>query len=677
MAHEILPETILHNHYKIIKCIYSAKFSNVYLAEDTEENKHVVIKELLNEAIDSKDREQALKKFCEEIEIYKKLKHDNMASVIDSFSSESAILSENKQFIVMEYIKGQTLRQIKEKYESSSSVKDQKKTTEEEEQQGNIAPDLVGQWISQISDALSYLSEQYPPVLFYYLSPDHIIITEDNQVKLINFGLGRFFRSGPLKSNQLMGIPGYASSEQYGIKPIDHKSDMFGIGAIAYYLLTKDNPETHPLNFKPVRTLNPLVSLQFGRFISRCLQMKPEERFENYTDFKEKLNSIAFSEVQLSDMIKKKEEVEKKKKIIQKQTVGTEITGVTQTLLWTINKYIPTNYLIIIGAVILIGLIYILSNSLSPADTTAPIAYLLEYGSNNIMVLDIKKGEIIKKIEISITSNGGLAISPDKKYLYATTITDKISVVDLTTCKEINNIIVQNGPVCIFSSYKGDKLFVINKSSGSVTAIENSSMLVIDTISVGEGPITGTILPNDQELYICNYSSNNVSAINLADKQLTTISVEKRPMGIIASPSGQKLYVTNSDAESISIIDVKEKTVTNTIPVPTGLTDILITSDGKTMYAANPENKTIVIIDTGRNEVVGEIQVKENISSITISPDEKYLYICNPSQSEKIPSKILIYNMTSKLKIREINIKNYQCRKLVCTPSTQKKDKIK
>ncbi|MEQ8188815.1 MAG: serine/threonine-protein kinase, partial [Candidatus Eremiobacterota bacterium] len=290
MSNELLPGTILYDHYKISECISTTEFSNIYIAEHLKENnKKVIIKELLHKAIGTNDRAKALEKFQEEIDIYKKLDHPNMAKIIDSFSSESAVYTENKQFIVMEYIEGKTLRKIKE------------------EQKEDVSPDDAGKWLGQIIEVIKYLSEQNPPVIFYYLTPDHVMVTEEGEVKLINFGLGRFFRTGPFKSNQYMGIAGYAAPEQYGIKPVDNRADIFGAGAVIYYMLTQDDPEKHALNFSPVRTLNQMVSMQFARFISKCVQMKAEDRCENINEVIEKLNSITFGDTQVSpDKIKKK-----------------------------------------------------------------------------------------------------------------------------------------------------------------------------------------------------------------------------------------------------------------------------------------------------------------------------------------------------------------------------------
>ena len=261
------PAGVIRERYRMIKCISSRKFSNVYIALDFNRSRKVVIKELLIEALDSKYRDEALVKFIGEIESYKRVNHKNMAQIIDCFSVSSTIPEENKYFIIMDYVKGKTLRAIKEK----SGEK--------------ISFDTMLLWINQISEALIYLYEEIPRNFFYYLSPDHIMIDEKGDVKLINFGLGRFFRKGPFKCNQYMGVPGYSAPEQYGIREIDERADMFSLGTIIYYMLTGDDPKNHPLRFCPVSKFNPTVPHRFEKFISTCLQIKPYERFMDFKHF--------------------------------------------------------------------------------------------------------------------------------------------------------------------------------------------------------------------------------------------------------------------------------------------------------------------------------------------------------------------------------------------------------
>jgi len=337
MENTLLPGTIVHENYKIIEPVSSGKFSNVYIAKLTDTENTVIIKELFRENIEAKSEEEAITLFNQEIETYTGLKHENLSVIFESLSTQSAVKSGNKEFIIMEHVKGKTLRTIKE------------------EQGDKLSPEEVGKWMIEICNALMYLGEQNPPLLYYYFSPDHVIITEDGKLKLINFGFGRTFKDGPFKVNKFMGIPGYSAPEQYGGKGIDEKADIFGLGALVYFLLTNQDPEKNPFNFTPVRTLNPLVSLQFARVISKCLQMKPEERFESLKDLKEKLTSITFIDAQVSpDMIKKKEDDQKEQKEKTQKIVGTVVSGWQQELLWTIEKYIPLRQIAPIAIIIVL-----------------------------------------------------------------------------------------------------------------------------------------------------------------------------------------------------------------------------------------------------------------------------------------------------------------------------------
>jgi len=656
MSHEMMPGTMLLNRYKINECIYSKDFSNIYIAESEETGKKVVIKEILNEAIESKYRDDALKKFKDEIKSYKKLEHENMVKIINCFSSESAISKENKQFIVMEYAKGKTLRQIKE------------------EKKDNLSPEEAGPWIEQLCNFFIYLSEQTPPRLFHYMTPDHIIITDEGKVKMINFGLSRFFRSGPLKSNQYMGIAGYSAPEQYGIKEIDGRADMFGLGAVIYYLLTEDDPEKHPLNFSPLRQLNPVVSLQLARFVSKCLQMKPEDRFENFTDLKEKLKSITLTDNQVSsDMVKKKQKEEGTKKSgFTTQIVGKAVTGWKENLQWTINKYIPAKYLtagIITLVIICIVLIYNFMNS--GTDTGGKIAYLLENEGKSVTFMNMASGRITDSVETG-TTLGGICISPDGRYLYVSRVGDKIAVINIPGKDEITGIIVKANPINLILSSDGKAIFTVNRKADCVSVIEISSQMVQGHIEAGKEPVDA--VATKDKLYIANYSSKDITVIDLKDnsKKIKDIPLEGKPVAMAFNPSVQKIYVANDGYEAVSVIDTGTDLLKTNINAPAFTRDIAVSPDGKFVYAAIAESRSILIIDPVKDEKISEIVIDENIASIDISPDGKYLYICSPSSSENRPGKIIVYNRQSSVKEKVIETGKKQFVKMFLAPLTEK-----
>ncbi len=647
MNNNRLPEgTVLQGTYEICDCISSREFCNIYKGYDLINKKEVMIKELQNRAIDSNDREEAVKKLTEEVEIYKHLKHKHMASVIDYFSITSAVRTENKQFIVMEYIEGKTLRQIKE--------------------ERNISIEEISGWLEQICNVFIFMSRMNPSLLFYYLSPDHIMITEENNVKLINYGLIRTFRKGPYKNNRYMGIAGYSAPEQYGIKEIDTRADIFAMGTIIYYLLTGDDPAKHPLNFSPVRNFNSSVSIQFARFVSRCIQVNPEERFVNFLEMKETFKSIPLLDTQITmEIAKKKEHLDEHSNVQLYKPVGKEVNNWKESLIWTVNRYTGIRYALAITAAVLLMTTGFLYRHTPWAQKSA---YLLEYNGHSITVMNTVNGEITGKIETGLTS-GGIAVSPDGKYLYVTRTGNRLSVIDIKQEKEINNIIVKDEPVGVKLSRKGDKLFVVNRKGNSITVIDRESQMLLAHIPAGKEPVDAVVA--GEELYVCNYSSNDVSVIDInTNKLVKNISVERRPVAIAFNSVVQKLYVANSASETVSVIDIKTKKIINTITTPGFARDITVYPDEKLVCVVIPETKSILLIDPVQDRITGELIIKKNVASINFSSDGKYFYICSPAVAENQKSEILVYDTMSKNMVKEIALKK-QCIKMVFTPLTR------
>jgi YVTN family beta-propeller protein len=644
MSNELLPGTTIYDHYKISECISTADFSNIYIAEDlNENNKKVIIKELMNKAIGTNDRENALKKFQEEIETYKNLEHPNMAKVIECFSSESAVYLENKQFIIMEYVKGKTLRKIKE------------------EKKEEISPDDAGKWFSQIIEAIKYLSEQNPPVIFYYLTPDHVMITDKGEVKLINFGLGRFFRTGSFKSNQYMGIAGYAAPEQYGIKPVDNRADIFGAGAIAYYMLTQDDPEKHALNFSPVRTLNPLVSMQFARFISKCVHMKAEDRFENINEVIEKLNSMSWTDTQIgTDKIKKKEDVGKKQKIESKQKVGIEVSGTFQNMLWTVEKYIPlkkislfATIIAIAGLIAFLGITYIKSIDKFP-DT---IVYATQLNTPDLLLLDLSKKTPFKKLETG-ECKGKFLYFNDK--LYVSGPVSNIIVIDTKKADVSYNITMKSSSTDMIMTKDGSTIYTSNTNKGEVTKIAVGTGSISSSISLGGAPSGMALSDNGHYLYVANFLLNNIGIIDTTSNTIVkTISNSlDGPMKLLILPEKNMLYCTNWSSNSVTIINTVTNNIVSNIKVGNNPNDIILSPDKKTVYISNYKSENLSILDTEANNLLKEIKLPGMPTCMSLFPGKEELLV-GISTSNRMSNKIIVLDLKSNNITKEIPVDKY------------------
>jgi len=254
--------TELHGRYRIVRVIGRGGMSAVYEAEHSGLGKRVAIKEMLLPVREGPEAEEAIRLFQNEARTLARLEHQYLPDVTDFFSQD------DRYYLVMAYVTGETLDDLVRRTP------------------GFITEDLALRWASQLCDVLSYLHSQTPLVVFRDLKPSNIMVDENGQVKLIDFGIARIFKPGKQSDTQSMGTAGYSAPEQYGTGQTDARSDIYSLGACLHFLLTRRDPTSAPFNFPPIRELNPRVSANTERVVARCLSMKPEDRYTSAADVK-------------------------------------------------------------------------------------------------------------------------------------------------------------------------------------------------------------------------------------------------------------------------------------------------------------------------------------------------------------------------------------------------------
>src|SRR6266849_514241 len=187
------PRTVLHNRYRIERVIGHGGMGAVYQARDLNRRGILcAVKEMSLSMVPPEERTRAIQNFKIEAKMLWGLSHPNLPAFTNFFAENQ------RYFLVMEYIEGQTLEDLLER-------------------QGAPFPERrVLRWAEQLCDVLQYLHSQNPPIIFRDMKPGNIMLTRPGHIKLIDFGIARFFRPTHGPDTQLLGTPGYAPPEQYG-----------------------------------------------------------------------------------------------------------------------------------------------------------------------------------------------------------------------------------------------------------------------------------------------------------------------------------------------------------------------------------------------------------------------------------------------------------------------------
>ncbi|HUL00542.1 MAG TPA: serine/threonine-protein kinase [Nitrospirota bacterium] len=257
---------LLKKRYEVLDILGKGGMGCVYKVADLYQGRRVLaVKELREGALPLGKVMETVMQFRTEARMLARLTHPNLPKVYDYFSRSKA------HYIVMEYVHGKTLNQI-----LASRAGDP------------LEEDIALSWALQICRTMHFLSVQKPhPIIFRDLKPSNIMIGNDGRVKLIDFGIARFFKVDKREDTFVYGTPGYAAPEQYGSCQTDVRSDIFSLGATLHHCLTGKNPSENPLNFPDPRKLNPLISKETALIINKAVALNMEKRFQSAQEMKQ------------------------------------------------------------------------------------------------------------------------------------------------------------------------------------------------------------------------------------------------------------------------------------------------------------------------------------------------------------------------------------------------------
>ena len=273
------------DHYRIQSKLGEGGMGVVYKARDTHLGRTVAIKVLPPEKVADLGRKH---RFAHEARAASALNHSNIVTTYDIRSQGGT------DFIVMEYIEGQTLQKL-------------------------IPPKGIRsvhalKYATQIADALAQAHSA--GIIHRDLKPSNIMVTDEGRVKVLDFGVAKLLE--PVDSSRddttqtartltetgaVLGTAAYMSPEQAEGRNIDARSDIFSFGSVLYEMLCGEPPFQGDSTIavlsavvrdeaRPISLIARDVPPELEKLVERCLRKDPQRRFQHMADVRVLLEEL-------------------------------------------------------------------------------------------------------------------------------------------------------------------------------------------------------------------------------------------------------------------------------------------------------------------------------------------------------------------------------------------------
>jgi serine/threonine-protein kinase len=258
---------------RVIREIGRGGMSVVYEAYQDALDRKVAVKVL--DAPQARSEELA-ERFRREGRAYAQIHHAGIIAIHDFVEKDDAL------YLITEFVDGEDLSRLLTG--------------------GPLPPDCVAAVGAAVADALECIHSH--SLLHRDLKPGNVMISREGAVKVMDFGIVKDPVSSDLtRTGTVVGTPYYIAPEVLGGDGEDERSDIWSLGVTLYELVTGQRPfigvdyqelfgSVRKGRFRPVRSIAPVVPRRLARAIERCLERRPDRRWDTAAMLAQELQAI-------------------------------------------------------------------------------------------------------------------------------------------------------------------------------------------------------------------------------------------------------------------------------------------------------------------------------------------------------------------------------------------------
>ena len=281
-----IPQSLAGGRYTVGELIGHGGMAQVHIGTDTRLGRTVAIKIMRS---DLAEDSIFLTRFRREARAVAQLNNPNIVSIYDSGEEQLEDAAGNTvqvPYIVMEYIKGQTLRDIIQV-------------------NGSLSPQDAEQVMIGVLNALDYSHRM--GIIHRDIKPGNIMISDQGTVKVMDFGIARAMDDSSATMTQNQGVVGtaqYLSPEQARGEQVGAKSDLYSAGCVLYEMLTGKPPFTGDSavaiayqhvseTATPISTLVPGLDKRWDSIVAKAMAKDTENRYADAAGFRQDIVTLA------------------------------------------------------------------------------------------------------------------------------------------------------------------------------------------------------------------------------------------------------------------------------------------------------------------------------------------------------------------------------------------------
>lgn len=201
-----------------------------------------------------------------EADMLVRLHHPNLPDIVDYYTADRGGFN----YLVMDYIEGETLLQRFERKGHRMEL------------------DQVIDYSLQLCELFAYLHSRRPePIIYRDLKPSNLMIDVQERLRLIDFGIARSFKRGQAADTVRIGTVGFAAPEQFEGRQTDERTDLYGLGALMYFLLS-GGAYCHA-GHKRLQELDTKLPGRLAELVEKLLQADPDARCRSAAEVREEL----------------------------------------------------------------------------------------------------------------------------------------------------------------------------------------------------------------------------------------------------------------------------------------------------------------------------------------------------------------------------------------------------